>query len=75
MKDNFTGFELQLKIKPQNNFIDDKILTYINSRYKEVVLNKEIYLEELKAIVNEITTALNETYDKLKDLIKERLSC
>lgn len=73
IKDNFTGFELQLKIKPQNNFVDDKILTYINSRYEEVVSNKETYLEELKTIVNEITTALNETYDKLKDLIKERL--
>lgn len=67
---NFTGLDLLSKVEPQNNFTDDDMLNSIDSRYEEVVLNKEDYLEEVKSIVDEIVKAINETYTKLEELIK-----
>lgn len=70
MLGNFTGLDLLSKVEPQNNFADDDILNSIDSRYEEVVLNKEDYLEEVKSIADEIVKAINETYAKLEELIK-----
>lgn len=70
MLGNFTGLDLLSKVEPQNNFADDDILNSIDSRYEEVVLNKEDYLEEVKSIVDEIVKAIDETYAKLEELIK-----
>lgn len=67
---NFTGLDLLSKVEPQNNFADDDILNSIDLRYEEVVLNKEDYLEEIKSIADEIVKAINETYTKLEDLIR-----
>ena len=66
---NFTGLDLLSKVEPQNNFANDDILNSIDSRYEEVVLNKEDYLEEVKSIADGIVDAITETYSKLEDLI------